>query len=67
MQRLMNCRTIKLIADGRKVLVMRERGASPQEMLQAIGGSRPRMYRAVRAARYASFLGEPVPIDPLLL
>ena len=59
-KRLNDHRAAKFIADGRKVLAMRNRGATPSEMQAAIGGSRPRMYKALRAAMDET-------VDPLLL
>ncbi len=49
-RRLNNYRSAKLLTDGRTALAMRARGARPADMLAAIGGSRPRMYKAIRIA-----------------
>jgi hypothetical protein len=49
-QRLTDHRRAKFMADGIKALAMREQGASPAEILAEIGGSRPRMYKAIHAA-----------------
>lgn len=65
--RLADYRGAKLIADGHTALAMRQRGATPSEMLLAIGGSRPRMYKAMRAAIDAEELRVQPAIDPLLM
>jgi hypothetical protein len=51
-------RRARLIADGRKALALRKQGMRPMDVLMVIGGSRPRMYKAMDAAEAK---------DPLLL
>jgi hypothetical protein len=51
----------QLIADGRKAIAMVKHGASINDVLASIQGSRARLYRAIRIAMQQQ------PIDPLLL
>jgi hypothetical protein len=60
--RLADHRAAKLLADGQQALALRNRGVAPADILLAIGGSRPRMYKAIHAAIAA----QQSAIDPLL-
>lgn len=58
-------RGAKLRADGRKALVMLERGIGPSDMLLTIPGSRARLYRAMAIVRQEEAVTRAQ--DPLLL
>lgn len=65
-------RRAQLIADGRKALALRKQGMRPTDVLMVIGGSRPRMYKAMDAAERAAdplteYNERKFGVDPLLL
>jgi hypothetical protein len=51
----------QLLKDGRKAIALLKAGRSVPDCLALLGGSRAKLYRAIRAAMAQQ------PIDPLLL